>query len=110
MWFTKTNPAEAAKIFHKYYPHIATHPGEAEAIAKDYNDTGFTSGPDGTLTHGLGWSSAARWQNLLDVCYQFKLTKNHLKATDMYTNDLVKDINDFNKADVIKFAKSYKFK
>jgi ABC-type nitrate/sulfonate/bicarbonate transport system substrate-binding protein len=110
MWFTKTNPVEAAKIFHKYYPHIANHPGEAEAIAKDYNDTGFTTGPDGTLTHGLGWSSAARWQNLLDVTYEFKLTKNHLKAADMFTNDMVKDINNFDKAEVIKFAKNYKFK
>lgn len=110
MWFVKTNPVESAKIFHKYFPTIAPKPGDAEAIAKDYNDTGFTSGPDGTLAHGLGWSSAQRWQNLLDVSYQFKLTKSHLKAADMFTNDLVKDINDFDKDEVIKFAKAYKFK
>lgn len=110
MWFVKTNPVEAAKIFHKYYPTIASKPGDAEAIAKDYNDTGFTSGPDGTLTHGLGWNTASRWQNLLDVTYQFKLTKNHLKAADMFTNDMVKDINDFDKNAVIKYAKAYKFK
>jgi NitT/TauT family transport system substrate-binding protein len=110
MWFVKTNPTEAAKIFHHYYPKIATHAGEAEEIAADYNNTGFLSGPDGTLTHGLGWNSRKRWQVLLDSMYQNKLTKHHLQATDMYTNNLIKEINDFDKAGVIAFAKNYKFK
>jgi NitT/TauT family transport system substrate-binding protein len=110
MYFTRTNPVQAAKIFHKYYPNIATHKGEAEAIARDYNETGFTPGADGTLKNGLGFSSAKRWQNLLDVTYKFKLTKNHLQAKDMFTNDFVREINDFDKAAVIKFAKAYKFK
>jgi NitT/TauT family transport system substrate-binding protein len=110
MWFTKTNPVEAAKIFHKYYPTIASKPGNAEAIAKDYNNTGFTSGASGTLKHGLGFSNAARWQNLLDSAYKFKLTKNHLKAADMFTNDMLAEINNFDKNAVIKFAKAYKFK
>ena len=110
MWFTKTNPTEAAKIFHYYYPKIATHKNEAEEIAADYNSTGFLAGADGTLTHGLGWNSRKRWQTLLDSMYENKLTKHHLKATDMYTNDMVKEINNFDKNEVIAFAKQYKFK
>lgn len=110
MWFVRTNPVESAKIFHKYYPRIATNKNEAEEIAKDYNDTGFTSGLDGTLKNGLGFNSKTRWQTLLDSMYENKLTKNHLQAKNMYTNDMIKDINNFNKKDVIAFAKTYKFK
>jgi len=110
MWFVKTNPTEAAKIFHHYLPKIATHKGEAEQIAADYNNTGFLAGADGTLTHGLGWNSSKRWQTLLDSMFQNKLTKHHLQATDMYTNDFVKEINNFDKNEIISFAKTYKFK
>ena len=110
MWFVKTNPTESAKIFHHYYPKIATHPGEAEDIAQDYNNTGFLKGPDGTLPSRLGFNSAKRWQTLLDSMYENKLTKKHLKATDMYTNAFIKEINNFNRSEVIAFAKKYKFK
>jgi hypothetical protein len=42
--------------------------------------------------------------------YENKLTKHHLKATDMYTNDTIKEINGFDKNEIIAYAKSYKFK
>ncbi len=110
MWFVKTNPTEAAKIFHHYLPQIAKHKGEAEQIAADYNNTGFLGGPDGTLANRLGWNSSKRWQALLDSMFTNKLTKNHLKATDMYTNAYIKEINNFDKNQVITFAKQYRFK
>jgi NitT/TauT family transport system substrate-binding protein len=106
MYFTRENPTEAAKIFHHYFPEIHTRPGEAEAIAADYNATGFT--PE-TEANGLGWNSEERWQTLLDSMFEDKLTKNHLKAADMYTNDMVAEINDFDVDEVIAFAQSYVF-
>jgi NitT/TauT family transport system substrate-binding protein len=110
MWFVKTNPTEAAKIFHHYYPKIAVHKNEAEEIAADYNNTGFLAGPDGTLPNRLGWNSQKRWQTLLDSMYKNKLTKHHLKAKDMYTNDFIKEINDYDNNEVIAVAKKYRFK
>jgi len=110
MWFVRTNPTEAAKIFHSVYPRVQTGRGEAVAIAKDYNDTGFTSASDGTVANGLGYSSADRWQTLLDSMYENKLTKQHLKAEDMFTNDFIPEINDFDKDEVVQFATDYRFK
>jgi NitT/TauT family transport system substrate-binding protein len=106
MWFTRENPTEAAKIFHSYYPDVHTAPGQAEAIAKDYNETGFT---EETAANGLGWNSAERWQTLLDSMFEDKLTKNQLKAEDMFTNDYVAEINDFDVEEVKAFARSYVF-
>jgi NitT/TauT family transport system substrate-binding protein len=106
MHFTRENPTEAAKIFHHYFPDVHTRPGEAEVIAADYNATGFT--PE-TEANGLGWNSEERWQTLLDSMFETKLTKNHLQAADMYTNDFVAEINDFDVDEVTAFARSYVF-
>jgi NitT/TauT family transport system substrate-binding protein len=110
MYFVRANPVEAAKVFHHYYPQIATHPGEAEDIAQDYNKTGFLAGADGTMPKRLGFNSAKRWQTLLDSMYENKLTKHHLQSSEMFTNDMVKEINDFDVNEVVTFAKRYKFK
>jgi NitT/TauT family transport system substrate-binding protein len=110
MWFVKTNPVESAKIFHHYVPSIATHPGEAQNIAADYNNTGFTTGAEGTLVNGLGFSSKTRWKTLLDSMYEHKLTKHHLQASEMFTNEYIKEINNFDKNAIIAYAKTYKFK
>lgn len=106
MYFVRENPTEAAKIFHKYYPDVHNAEGQAEAIAADYNNTGFT---DETDTNGLGWNSDQRWQNLLDSMYQDKLTKKQLQAADMFTNDMIAEINDFDVDEVIAFAQGYTF-
>jgi ABC-type nitrate/sulfonate/bicarbonate transport system substrate-binding protein len=106
MYFVRENPTESAKIFHHYYPDVHTAPEQAETIAKDYNETGFTAA---TEANGLGYNEAERWQTLLDSMYEFKLTKNQLKAEDMFTNDLIAEINDFDPEEVKAFARSYVF-
>jgi NitT/TauT family transport system substrate-binding protein len=106
MHFVRENPTESAKIFHHYYPDVHTAEGQAETIAKDYNETGFTAE---TEQNGLGWNSAERWQTLLDSMFEFQLTKNQLKAEDMFTNDMIEEINDFDVDEVVAFAQSYVF-
>lgn len=108
--FTRTNPAAAAQIFHHYFPTVHTAPGQAEAICTAYNNSAFTSGPDGTENRGLGYNSDTRWQTQLQSMRDNKLLKTALQPADLFTNDLVAEINSFDKNEVIQFARSYVFK
>jgi len=108
MWFAKENPAAAATIFHEYWPKVHTAPGQAEEILTSYNDTGFSSGSDGTLARGLGWNSKERWVTQLNSMTSNKFIENDLQPGDMFTNDLIEEINNFDKESIIDMAKNYK--
>jgi hypothetical protein len=69
----------------------------------------FTEGPEGTTSKGLGFNSPERWRTLLADMRKNELIKKDLGPDELSTNDLVAEINDFNKDEVVQFAKDYRF-
>ena len=57
-----------------------------------------------------GESVGANYQAYYDWLLEQKVIKQKLDAKDVYTNELIDDINSFNAAEVIAMAKAYKMK
>ncbi|MCL4384872.1 MAG: ABC transporter substrate-binding protein [Actinobacteria bacterium] len=105
--FARINPRAAAQI--TYNKFAAVREQMTPKLALDsMNQLHWAYTESERKLGGYGMSPVDSWKNYLDTIYQLGQTKNHLTVDQVITNDLIKDINSFDKAKVKSDAENFK--
>jgi NitT/TauT family transport system substrate-binding protein len=109
--FSLENPAAASRIVFEAYPESrATGRDEATSIQIDkvvLESTRFALDIDKLGKKYWGEGDIQAYANYLKFLKQWDVIKSDIDVKDFVTNDLIPEINDFDRAAVVKAAKEY---
>lgn len=104
--FARINPRAAAQITYDKFASVREQM-KPELALDSLNQLHWSYTESERNLGGYGMSPEDSWKIYLDIIYQLKQTKNHLTADQVITNELIKDINNFDKAKVKSDAESF---
>lgn len=108
--FTIANPAAAVLIAWKVYPESRPKESDTQkALAQGLKVSELRmAGWKNSKTHGKnGLFLAEDWNNLSDFLLREKQITQPVPASRMYTNDLIDEINSYDRAAVVQQAKNF---
>ena len=105
--FYTVNSRAAAQIMYEQLPAVREQMKPELAYAS-MNQLAWSYAEGYRRGKGYGWFDVSGWDKYLDIIYKLGQTKKHLKTTEVITNDLIKEANDFNHKKVERDAKSFK--
>lgn len=114
--FAMANPEAAVRILWEVFPQTKpTGIDEATALGNEIKllnarAESWSLNADKMGIKRWGESVGANYQAYYDWLLEQKVIKQKLDAKDVFTNELIDDINSFNAAEVIAMAKAYKMK
>ncbi|HYF92394.1 MAG TPA: ABC transporter substrate-binding protein [Symbiobacteriaceae bacterium] len=107
-YFTKLNPVATTEVLLARWPEFEQNGWDVNLAAvkahAEINETAETG------TQGWGYHDMQAWQSYFDMLAAMKILPKAVKASDFISNDLIKEINDFDHARVKKDAESYPVK
>jgi NitT/TauT family transport system substrate-binding protein len=110
--FGLSNPEAAVRIHWKMYPQSRpTGPDEARLLPEAihvFNARFDTQRVDNRDDKRWGASAPAQWARLEAIYKQQKLIQGTVDARDVFTNDLIDDVNRFDAQAVIRQARDYR--
>ena len=110
--FAMANPEAAVRILHEVYPQTkATGKDDATAISEDVRTLEARARNWRLEIGGVtkwGESSLANYDAQLAFLVKQNVFKEPIPATDLVTNELIGEVNDFDAAAVAAMAKDYK--
>lgn len=106
LYFVKCNPEAAAEIVTKRFPSLGL---EAADAAPSMQGLINITNDENTEKIGYGYHDVDKWQ----LCYDWAVEMGQIEAgsdiniSEMFTNDLIEEINDFDKAAIEADAKNF---
>jgi len=105
--FARNNPRAAAQIVYNKFAAIREQMKPDLALqSMQQLHWGYTKGE--RLGKGYGWFEMNGWSTYLDIIYKLGQIKKKLTLEEVATNDLIKDVNKFDRGRVEKDAKAFK--
>ncbi|WP_244424730.1 ABC transporter substrate-binding protein [Methylobacterium nodulans] len=112
--FALANPEAALRITYEVFPQVRGTGRDETAAIRDDLKTLEARAKNWRLEAGgvtmWGENSEKNYQDYLDFLLKFGVIKTPVKAADVITNDLIGDINAFDREEIVKLAKEYRAK
>jgi len=105
--FTRNNPRAAAQITYNLLPAVQEQmtPELAFLSLQELHELYSYAERNGK---GYGWASEEKWAEYLEIVYNLGQTKTKLAVEDVFTDEYIDEINDFDRDRVAKDARDYK--
>jgi len=105
--FTRFNPPAAAQITYNQFPALKEQM-TPEIALQSFKGLHKEYSFGERLGNGYGWFDMDSWKSYLEAVYQLGQTTKQLLPEDVVTNELLKEINDFDRAKVQQDAENFK--
>ena len=106
IYFTRINPRAASQITYDQFAAVREQMEPALAMESMRQlHWGYTTAE--RLGGGYGWAEKEDWQKYCDIIYELGQTEKHLQFEDIGTNELIKEVNDFDRERVKKDAEEF---
>ncbi len=105
--FTKTNPEAATEITLDKFPSIQVPFEDAVTVVKA---TSAVMNNEDSEQYGYGYHNEEKWKRNVDAAFKTGLITSQIPVDQIYTNEFIEEINNFDKAAVEEDAKSYQLK